>query len=118
MLVHFFATWCEPCRAELASLNRIAADRDDIVVLAVDVAEPPSRLTKFLAANPVRFAVVLDADRAVTKAWGITTLPTSVLLGTGLQPRLIAEGEVDWMSRGIRAQLATINSAPRETTPP
>ena len=50
VVVHFFATWCEPCRDELASLNSLAAQLPDAALLAVDVAEPASRVAKFLAA--------------------------------------------------------------------
>ena len=40
VLVHFFATWCEPCREELPALNRLAARANgDVKVLAIAVAD-------------------------------------------------------------------------------
>jgi len=40
LLVNFWASWCVPCQRELPSLDRLAARRRDIVVVAVSVDEP------------------------------------------------------------------------------
>ena len=83
-------------------------------MLAVDVAEPASRVAKFLSANPVGFRVVLDADRAVTKAWAVATLPTTIVLGPDLQPRFIAEGQMDWENPDVVAQLRTLTKTTQQ----
>jgi thiol-disulfide isomerase/thioredoxin len=59
VLVHFFATWCEPCRAEMAALQRLAdrfAQRP-FAILAVDVGEVDSRVRKFFESVPVTFPI-------------------------------------------------------------
>lgn len=71
VLVHFFATWCEPCRDELASLARLLAARRNIEVLVISVAEPPSRVKRFAVAEGVNLPILLDGDRKVSKAWGV-----------------------------------------------
>jgi peroxiredoxin len=98
VVVHFFATWCEPCREELPALNRLvesARDRN-VAVLAIAVAEVPLRVRHFLEQTPVGFPILLDQDRAVAKAWGVTTLPTSFILSTDLKVRFAVEHEYDW----------------------
>lgn len=110
-LVHFFATWCEPCREELASLSGLvekqpAAGR--ITVLAVNVAEVPARVRRFLESAPVKFPVLLDGDRAVTRAWGISVLPTTVVLDRALVPRRLVEGDIDWLRDDVLATLEQI----------
>lgn len=97
IVVHFFATWCEPCRDELPALTRLsrragAATR----VVAISVAEPAPRVQRFLASTPTDFPVLLDPDRATARAWGVSVLPTSFVLDAALAPRLAAEESVAW----------------------
>jgi thiol-disulfide isomerase/thioredoxin len=104
VLVHFFATWCGPCVAEMASLDRLAARRGDrLTILAVDVGETDARVRTFLERHPVGFPVLLDRDRATTRAWDVFGLPTSFVLDAGLGQRLLARGEVDWDDPAVEA---------------
>jgi peroxiredoxin len=112
VLVHFFATWCEPCREELSSLTQLLERQAGkrISVLAVNVAEVPARVRRFLDAAPVSFPVLLDAERAVTKAWGVSILPTTFVLDRALVARLFVEGDVDWTRADILAALEQVGS--------
>jgi thiol-disulfide isomerase/thioredoxin len=96
VLVHFFATWCEPCREELPALHRLAERANgDVKVLAIAVADADQRVQRFFA-TPVDFPVLLDRDRAVAKAWQVATLPTTFVLDAGLRPRLVVETDFAW----------------------
>jgi peroxiredoxin len=114
VLVHFFATWCEPCREELASLSRLGEGPlgRRVAVVAIDVAEVAVRVRRFLETAPVRFPVALDADRAVARAWGVAVLPTTIVLDTSLRPRLHVQGDIDWMRPDILAALEAIDAEP------
>ncbi|MGE3066471.1 MAG: TlpA disulfide reductase family protein [Hyphomicrobiaceae bacterium] len=112
VLVHFFATWCEPCREELSSLVRLVADTPphELTVLAVNVAEVPARVRRFIEATPVNFPILLDADRAVTRAWNVSTLPTTFVLGRDRTPRLFVEGDLDWTHRDVVDAIGSIRT--------
>lgn len=109
VLVHFFATWCEPCVSEINSLQRLAtATRDKpLAIVAVDVAEVDLRVRAFFEKRPVDFTVLLDRDRAISKSWDVTVLPTTFVLDPTLTPRFLIESDLDWSRPDI---LATIES--------
>jgi thiol-disulfide isomerase/thioredoxin len=106
-LVHFFATWCEPCRAELTALQQLHIRLHDgaVNIVAVDVGEVDSGVRRFFAEQPMSFPTLLDRDRAVSKAWRVSVLPTSFLLDRDLVPRFVAEGDADWSQPGIEESL-------------
>jgi peroxiredoxin len=110
LLVHFFATWCEPCRAEMASLRGLQARLAGrpLAIVPISVAEADGAVRRFFADDPLPFAILLDRDRAVAKAWSIHTLPSTVVLDRDLQPRFIAEGDVDWTRPDVMDTLAAL----------
>jgi thiol-disulfide isomerase/thioredoxin len=118
LLVHFFATWCQPCRTELAALN--ALDRQlrpkGLSILTVDVGEPESRIRRFFEANPSGLAVLLDPDRRAMKAWGVDVLPTTFIVDRGSCPRWLVVGEHDWTAESTIAALeAALADTPTQT---
>jgi thiol-disulfide isomerase/thioredoxin len=108
VLVHFFATWCEPCREELPALNRLAARAGgNVTVLAIAVADADSSVQRFFATTPVDFPILLDRDRAVARAWNVTTLPTTFVLDAGLRPRFVVETDYAWDSLDLKELTST-----------
>jgi len=96
-IVHFFATWCEPCREELSALDRLnERSGAAIKILAISVAEPGMRVRRFLETMPLKFPVLLDPDRATAKSWSVSTLPTTIVLDANLKARLIVETDYAW----------------------
>lgn len=97
ILIHFFASWCEPCRDELPALKRLAGrGTPNLKVVAIAVADNESRLRRLLDETGVTFPVLLDRDRAVARAWSISALPSTVVLDARHQPRLIVESDFAW----------------------
>lgn len=119
-IVHFFATWCDPCREELPALRRLVerADPADVRVLTISVAEVGVRVRNFVDKHPVNFPILLDRDRGVARAWNVSALPTTFILGRDLQPRLYVEQDYDWDTFDIPAALRDFASShpPQATT--
>lgn len=113
VLVHFFATWCEPCVREMASLQRLATTTrgKPLAILAVDVAEVDLRVRAFFAKQPVDFTILLDRDRAVSKSWDVTALPTTFVLDAHLTPKFFIEGDLDWSHPDVLTAIEPLFSA-------
>ena len=103
VLVNFWATWCEPCRAEMPSMERLRAQLagQPFAVLGVNMAEPLSRIEKFTAMVPVGFTLLRDRDGATAKAWRARVLPASFLVDRDGRVRYYVYGELDWASEAV-----------------
>jgi thiol-disulfide isomerase/thioredoxin len=110
VLVNFWATWCEPCRAEMPSIDRLRSSLKDqpFQVLAVNLAEPLSRIEKYAASLPLGFPLLRDRDGAAGKAWKAKLLPASFLIGRDGRIRYVAYGELDWTSDAVRARVVEL----------
>jgi peroxiredoxin len=104
VLVNFWATWCVPCREEMPSIERLRASLQGrpFTVLAVNLAEPESRIRKFLEAVPVSFPVLLDRNAQTAKAWQARVLPATFIVGPDGVVRYQYYGELDWSKPEVR----------------
>jgi thiol-disulfide isomerase/thioredoxin len=104
VLVNFWATWCVPCRDEMPSIEKLRASLEGkpFVVLAVNLAEPESRIRKFLEVVPVRFPVLLDRDAQTARAWQARVLPATFIVGPDGVVRYQYFGELDWSKPAVR----------------
>jgi cytochrome c biogenesis protein CcmG, thiol:disulfide interchange protein DsbE len=110
VLVNFWATWCEPCREEMPSIERLRASLGGrpFAVLAVNLAEPESRIRKFLEAVPVGFPILLDRDTKTTRAWQAKVLPATYIVGPDGAIRYRHVGDLDWSTPEVRKQIVAL----------
>ena len=107
VLLNFWATWCEPCRAEMPSLDLLARrhEADGLTVLAINFKETARTIRRFLERVPLALPVLLDQDGAVTRAWQTRIFPSTVLVDRGGRPRGVVMGEMDWTGDAAQALL-------------
>ena len=110
VLINFWATWCEPCREEMPSIDRLRKSLDGrpFVVLAVNLAEPPSRIRGYLEKMPLRFTVLLDRDTSAAKAWKARILPSTYIVGPDGKIHYSYVGELDWSQEKVRRTIASL----------
>lgn len=107
VLVNFWASWCEPCRDEMPSLDRLQRRLRDkgFTVLGINIGEGTPRITQFLKSVPVDFTILRDTDSTVLKAWRVRMLPASFLLDKNGMLRYQMVGDADWDEAGPQAPI-------------
>lgn len=105
VVVHFWATWCPPCREELPALLDVAA-AGGIKVLAVSV-DPDWPAVRHFWKKRLPPQIVLAPSKAA-EAFGVFTLPETYVIDGSGQLRLRFAGAVDWRSKAVRARLREI----------
>lgn len=104
VLVNFWATWCEPCREELPTLERLARERQDVLeVLAVNLdALGLGKVRAFVRELGLTVRVLLDPRQATARLYRIRGLPSSVIVGREGAVRHREIGYRDWTDPASR----------------
>lgn len=77
-------------------------------ILGVNLAEPRSRIDRFLEKMPLSFPLLLDRESAVAKAWKARILPASYLIGRDGRIRFVHYGELDWSGPEARKRIEAL----------
>lgn len=82
VLLVFWTTWCPYCDAAVPEINALhdGAAGSDLRILALDYKESAQAVDAFIRAKGVRYPVLLDADGAVARRFGIVGIPTYILI--------------------------------------
>jgi thiol-disulfide isomerase/thioredoxin len=98
LLINFWATWCEPCRDEMPSLQRLKERLAGfpLTVLTVNFGESSQKVEEFARQLGLDFAVLLDPGQQAARAWRVRLLPTSYLVDAEGRVRYSVVGELDW----------------------
>lgn len=81
VVLNFWATWCPPCRVEMPELDAYQAEMGDrVTILGIDMGEPPGAILPFVHQYGLRFPILLDETGTIAASYGITGLPTSLIV--------------------------------------
>ena len=96
VLVNFWATWCGPCRQEMPHLNRLYEKYrgSGFVLLGVNVDDDTRNAADVSAKLGLKFPVLLDTDKKVSRQYELSAMPSTVLIDR--------DGRVRYMHRGYK----------------
>ncbi len=113
VLVHFWASWCTPCRREMPTLQglreRIPPERLGMVL--VNTAETDEEVFAFLGVVAPDLKTLMDRDGQVTERWRPRGLPSSFLVDPAGRLRYIALGGRKWDGPAYLAFLTALTGA-------
>ncbi|MDH0868412.1 DsbE family thiol:disulfide interchange protein [Mitsuaria sp. GD03876] len=93
-MLNVWASWCEPCRAELPALREFAA-RDDVALYGLNYKDQDDAARALLGAvgNPYRASAV-DADGRVGLDFGVQGVPETFVIDAHGRVRYRHQGPV------------------------
>jgi len=113
VVLNFWATWCDPCREEMPSMQRLQDKlAGKLVILAVDYGEGAPRVSDFLKKVPVRFTVLLDRDTSAATAWKVKVLPTTMVIDPEQKVRFVAVGDIGWDTPPVESEIMKLLPKP------
>jgi cytochrome c biogenesis protein CcmG, thiol:disulfide interchange protein DsbE len=95
VFLDFWASWCGVCQQSLPAFDRLQKKLDQefgagrFVVLAVNLDAEPKDGRTFLQRVPVSYPVLSDIKGVTPQAYGLSSLPSSVLIH--VDGRIVAE---------------------------
>jgi thiol-disulfide isomerase/thioredoxin len=80
--LNFWASWCEPCKAEMPTMQRLYDQYKDtpLVLLGVDSTEDQATAQQFVTAQHYNWLFALDASSAASFAYGVVGVPTHIFI--------------------------------------
>jgi thiol-disulfide isomerase/thioredoxin len=96
--VHFWASWCGPCRKEMPGIQRMITLLEDsgIEFLVINTAESEDAVFTFLGIVAPDLVPLMDTDGLVTEAWQPRGLPATYLVDPEGRIQYQALGGRDW----------------------
>lgn len=82
VFLNFWGTYCPPCEKEMPIMEELyqSYKEEGIEILAVNVDEPELTVRRFTERYNLTFPVLIDNKMRVSDAYGISPLPTTVLI--------------------------------------
>lgn len=121
ILVNFWATWCLECRPEMPVLERLHRELapQGLTVMGVNARESVTAVRDYASELGLTFALILDLNGDIGKAYGVIGIPTTFLIARDGRAVALAVGPRAWDGAPAREVLRALLSepAPRPAAP-
>jgi thiol-disulfide isomerase/thioredoxin len=105
LILNFWATWCEPCKEEMPSLDNLQANPElnKIKIFAINIGkENLEKVNKFfLDLNIKNFDPYFDPPKTLAKMFSLRGVPTSILINKKGQEIARIIGSIDFEDKNF-----------------
>jgi peroxiredoxin len=107
LLLNVWATWCEPCRVEMPSIEKLTHEFGpqglEVVAISIDFPSAKQQVRDFVKEYGLTFQVLHDPSKDVSAKYQITGYPETFIIGREGTIRKKVIGAADWSSESNRA---------------
>ena len=105
LILNFWATWCEPCKEEMPSLDKLQVNPefDKIKIFAINIGkENQNKVNKFFNdLNIKNFDPYFDPPSTLAKKFSLRGIPTSILINKKGQEFARIIGSIDFEDKNF-----------------
>jgi thiol-disulfide isomerase/thioredoxin len=95
VLLHFWASWCPPCRAEMPKINKWALAHPDVQVVMVSMDSDSEDAQAFYQQQNIHGQVNMG-DMRQASSLGIRGLPTTIIIDAKGEVSKRHTGDIHW----------------------
>jgi thiol-disulfide isomerase/thioredoxin len=102
LIINVWASWCGPCRKEMASLERLAwrAEGRDFAIIGISTDDYPEQARRLLKLSNATISHFIDTRMEMERMLGASRLPLTVLVNPDGRVLEKAYGAREWDSAG------------------
>ena len=85
VVLNFWASWCPPCKGEMPNFNKVYTEtKDDVQFMMVDLVddqrETQEKGAQYVKSQGFQFPVYFDNKQSAANAYGISSIPSTLLI--------------------------------------
>jgi len=109
VFLNIWATWCEPCREEMPSMQTLYDDfkgNKDFVMLAVSQdVKGRAAVAPYVAKNGYHFTILLDPENTIGETYDVSGVPETFIIDRKGQIVAHHMGAFDWSRPDVKDAL-------------
>ena len=100
LIINVWASWCGPCRAEMASLERLAQHYNgkELHVIGISTDDYRKKAKAFIKQTEITFENFLDSKLLLENMLGANTIPLTILVSANGRVLKKVRGAYQWDS--------------------
>jgi len=100
VILHFWASWCPPCRSEMPAMNHWVQQHPDVKVVMVSLDSNQENAAAFYAQKNIQQPLNMG-DQRETMALGVRGLPTTLVIDADGNIKQRHLGDLNWADERV-----------------